>query len=70
MTKEQEKAIELNKILVIEKYTKNIGTQVYISDLETVLNLLSQLEKEKQEWKKAYYEIKEKTSGIPNTINR
>ncbi len=43
MTKEQEEAIEnLNKRLIIEKYTKNIGTPVYISDLTIALNLIKE----------------------------
>lgn len=44
---EENKAIEnLNKRLTIEKYTKNIGTPVYISDLQIALNLIQNQQEE------------------------
>lgn len=46
MTKKEKKAIEnIDKRLTIEKYTKNIATPVYISDLETILNLIQSQQK-------------------------
>lgn len=45
MTEEENKAIEnFEKRLIIEKYTKNIGTSVYIKDIETILNLIQKLQ--------------------------
>lgn len=42
ITEEEKKAIErLDKRLTIEKYTRNIGTPVYISDLKIVLELIN-----------------------------
>lgn len=47
MTDEEKKAIErLDKRLTIEKYTKNIGTPVYIDDLKTALNLIQKQQEE------------------------
>lgn len=45
MTEEENKAIEnFEKRLIIEKYTKNIGTPIYIKDIETILNLIQKLQ--------------------------
>ena len=45
MTEEENKAIEnFEKKLIIEKYTKNIGTPIYIKDIETILNLIQKLQ--------------------------
>lgn len=50
MTEEENKAIEnFEKRLIIEKYTKNIGTPVYIKDIEIILNLVQKLQKENEE---------------------
>lgn len=47
MTEEEKEAIEnFEKRLIIEKYTKNIGTPVYIKDIETILNLIQKLQEE------------------------
>lgn len=47
MTEEENKAIEnFEKRLIIEKYTKNIGTPVYIKDIETISNLIQKLQEE------------------------
>lgn len=47
MTDEEKKAIErLDKRLTIEKYTKNIGTPVYIDDLKIALNLIQKQQEE------------------------
>lgn len=47
MTEEENKAIEnFEKRLIIEKYTKNIRTPVYIKDIETILNLIQKLQEE------------------------
>ena len=52
MTEEENKAIEnIEKRLIIEKYTKNIGTPVYIKDIETILNLMQKLQKENEKLK-------------------
>ena len=52
MTEEENKAIEnFEKRLIIEKYTKNIGTPVYIKDIETILNLMQKLQKENEKLK-------------------
>ena len=46
---EIKKAIErIDKRLTIEKYTKNIATPIYISDLKIVLNYIEELETEKK----------------------
>lgn len=46
---EIEKAIErIDKRLTIEKYTKNIATPIYISDLKVLLNYIEQLETREQ----------------------
>lgn len=59
MNDEEIKAIErLNRILIAESTTNNIGTKVYISDLRTVLNLI---EKQKAE-------IEKKDNIINNSI--
>lgn len=47
MSEEELKAIErLDRMLIIESTTKNIGTRVYISDLRTVLNLVKKQQEE------------------------
>lgn len=47
MTEEEKEAIEnFEKRLIIEKYTKNIGTPVYIKDIETILNIIQKLQEE------------------------
>ena len=47
MTKEQEESLKkLRRQIIAEKYTKNIGIPVYISDLKNVLSMLK--EKDKQ----------------------
>ena len=47
MTKEQEESLKkLRRQIIAEKYTKNIGIPVYISDLKNVLSILK--EKDKQ----------------------
>ena len=47
MTEEEQKAIEnFDKRLTIEKYTKNIGTPIYIKDIEIILNLINKQQKE------------------------
>lgn len=50
ITKEEiEKAKErFNKSLAIEKYTKNIGTPVYISDIQVLLEYIEHLENEQK----------------------
>ena len=41
MTKEQEESLKkLKRQIIAEKYTKNIGIPVYISDLKNVLSML------------------------------
>lgn len=50
MTEEENKAIEnFEKRLIIEKYTKNIGTPIYIKDIETILNLIQKLQEGNEE---------------------
>lgn len=47
MSEEEKEAInKLEKKIIAEKYTKNIGTAVYISDLKIVLNLIQKQQKE------------------------
>lgn len=69
MTKEQEESLKkLRRQIVAEKYTKNIGTPVYISDLKNVLSMLEEKERiidlmaeqlttpiHSKEWVKEYY---------------
>lgn len=46
MTKEQEESLKkLRRQIVAEKYTKNIGIPVYISDLKNVLSMLEEKDK-------------------------
>jgi len=60
MTEEEKKAIEyFNKRLTIEKYTKNIGTPVYIKDIETILNLINKQQKETEKKNKMIDEMAE-----------
>ena len=43
MTKEQEESLKkLRRQIIAEKYTKNIGIPVYISDLKNVLSMLEE----------------------------
>lgn len=64
MTDEEKKAIErLDKRLTIEKYTKNIGTPVYIDDLKIALNLI---QKQKEEIEKKDRQLEERTNRINN----
>lgn len=43
MTKEQEESLKkLRRQIIAEKYTKNIGIPVYISDLKNVLSILKE----------------------------
>ena len=74
MTKEQEESLKkLRRQIVAEKYTKNIGTPVYISDLKNVLSMLEEKERiidlmseqlttpiHSKEYVKEYYERKAK----------
>lgn len=46
MTKEQEESLKkLRRQIIAEKYTKNIGIPVYISDLKNVLSMLEEKDK-------------------------
>ena len=46
MTKEQEESLKkLKRQIIAEKYTKNIGIPVYISDLKNVLSMLEEKDK-------------------------
>ena len=46
MTKEQEESLKkLRRQIIAEKYTKNIGIPVYISDLKNVLSMLKEKDK-------------------------
>ena len=46
MTKEQEESLKkLRRQILAEKYTKNIGIPVYISDLKNVLSILEEKDK-------------------------
>lgn len=72
MTKEQEKAIEkIKRKILLGKCEKNIGIPVYISELETVLSMLKEKDKQidlmseqlttpihDKKWIKKYYENK------------
>ena len=61
MTEEENKAIEnFEKRLIIEKYTKNIGTPVYIKDIETILNLMQKLQKENEKLKSKNQDLQKK----------
>lgn len=64
MNDKEKKAIErLNRILIAESTTNNIGTKIYISDLHTVLNLI---EKQQAEIKKK----KERIEYLERSISR
>ncbi|CDB32128.1 unknown [Clostridium sp. CAG:575] len=53
MTKEQEESLKkLRRQILAEKYTKNIGIPVYISDLKNVLSMLEEKDKEIDKLKK------------------
>lgn len=74
MTKEQEESLKkLRRQIITEKYTKNIGIPVYISDLKNVLSMLKEKDKiidlmadylttpiHGTEWVKKYFEDKVK----------
>lgn len=55
LSEEEQKAIDkINRKITIGKCEKNIGIPVYISDLETVLNLIEKQSKEIEQLKIAY----------------
>lgn len=51
MTKEQEESLKkLRRQIIAEKYTKNIGIPVYISDLKNVLSMLEEKDKQIEQY--------------------
>lgn len=74
MTEEENKAIEnFEKRLIIEKYTKNIGTPIYIKDIETILNLIQKLQEENNNKDKIIDLIQKEISehiGFENRLKR
>jgi len=72
MTEKQKEAINrLNKRLDIEKFTKNIGTPVYIEDLKIVLDLIETQQKQIDFYKKGLErEIEDNRENILDIIQK